>query len=249
MEKLARGPLLNRVIQDQIKRYITDNRLASGDLLPPEGQLAVDLGVSRGSVREAIKALESLGIVEVRHGDGVRVRAFNFDSTFDLLSYGILFDPARMTEILQVRVWLEVAAVADAVQRIGDEELAQLDALLDAWEEQAARGEDVSAADRSFHRMLYTPLGNESLIRLIDIFWVVYHALAVQMLDIDHNPLATVATHRALLDAIQARDVALATQRMRDHFRNLEARIALAAHLKRNDAPAETNDTAATTHS
>ncbi len=55
--------------------------------------MATDLGVSRGSVREAIKALESLGIVEVRHGDGVRVRAFNFDSTFDLLSYGLVFDP------------------------------------------------------------------------------------------------------------------------------------------------------------
>ena len=64
--------MLNRVIQDQIKQYITENKLESGDLLPPEGQLAIDLGVSRGSVREAIKALESLGIVEVRHGDGVR---------------------------------------------------------------------------------------------------------------------------------------------------------------------------------
>lgn len=249
MEKLARGPLLNRVIQDQIKRYITDNRLTSGDLLPPEGQLAIDLGVSRGSVREAIKALESLGIVEVRHGDGVRVRAFNFDSTFDLLSYGILFDPARMTEILQVRVWLEVAAVADAVDRIGEEELAQLNALLNAWEQKAALGEDVSAEDRSFHRILYTSLGNESLIRLIDIFWVVYHALAVQTLDIDHNPLATVATHRTLLDAIPPRDVALATQRMRDHFRNLETRITLAAQLKRNDAPVEIDATTATTNS
>ena len=110
MEKLSRGPVLNRVIQDQIKQYITDNRLGAGDLLPPEGQLATDLGVSRGSVREAVKALESLGIVEVRHGDGVRVRAFNFDSVFDLLSYGLVFDPVRAAEVLQIRVWLEVAA-------------------------------------------------------------------------------------------------------------------------------------------
>ncbi len=63
MEKLTRGPLLNRVIQDQIKQYIMDNRLGSGDLLPPEGQLAADLGVSRGSVREAIKALENRDVV------------------------------------------------------------------------------------------------------------------------------------------------------------------------------------------
>ena len=86
MEKLTRGPLLNRIIQDQIKRFITDNRLGSGDLLPPEGQLVADLGVSRGSVREAIKALESLGIVEVRHGDGVRVRRVVVDRGEQLLA-------------------------------------------------------------------------------------------------------------------------------------------------------------------
>ena len=231
MEKLTRGPVLNRVIQDQIKRYITDNRLGAGDLLPPEGQLAADLGVSRGSVREAVKALESLGIVEVRHGDGVRVRAFNFDSVFDLLSYSLMFDPARAAEVLQIRVWLEVAAVADAVVQLSDVELEQMAVLLDSWEQQAARNEDTSEADRNFHRLLYRPLGNESLSGLIDIFWVIYHSLPVQSIGADRQPLATVEAHRALLAAIRARDVPLAAQGMRDHFRNLEARMARAIQM------------------
>lgn len=231
MDKLARGPVLNRVIQDRIKQYITENRLASGDLLPPEGQLATDLGVSRGSVREAVKALESLGIVEVRHGDGVRVRAFNFDSVFDLLSYGLVFDPVKAAEILQIRVWLEVAALADAINQISDAELDQMAALLDRWEEKAARNEDTSADDRAFHRLLYRPLGNESLSGLIDIFWVIYHSLPVQSIGIDHQPLTTLKAHRELLAAICARDVTLATQRMRDHFRNLEARMTRAVQL------------------
>jgi DNA-binding FadR family transcriptional regulator len=238
MEKLTRGPVLNRIIQDQIKQYITENRLQSGDLLPPEGQLATDLGVSRGSVREAIKALESLGIVEVRHGDGVRVRAFNFDSIFDLLSYGLVFDPAKAVEILQIRVWLEVAAVSDAIERISDAELDQLTALLDRWEQKAMRGEDVSADDRAFHRMLYTPLGNDSLIRLIDIFWVIYHSLTIQNIGVDHQPLATLEAHRELMAAIRARDVTLAAHRMRDHFRNLEIRMARAIQLSQIEAPA-----------
>ena len=231
MQKLSRGPVLNRVIQDQIKQYITENELAPGDLLPPEGQLASDLGVSRGSVREAVKALESLGIVEVRHGDGVRVRALNFDPIFDLLSYGLAFEPATAVEILQIRVWLEAAAVADAVGKISDTELDKIAALLDSWQVKAARGEDGSADDRSFHRMLYTPLGNQALIRLIDIFWLVYHSLAIQNIGIDHDPVATVAVHRELLAAIRARDVALASQRMRDHFVKLEARMARAIEL------------------
>lgn len=231
MDKLARGPVLNRVIQERIKRYITDNRLGAGDLLPPEGQLAADLGVSRGSVREAVKALESLGIVEVRHGDGIRVRAFNFDSVFDLLSYGLVFDPVKAAEILQIRVWLEVAALADAIKQLSDAELDQMAVLLNRWEEKAAASEDSSAEDRAFHRLLYRPLGNESLSGLIDIFWIIYHSLPVQSIGIDHQPLVTVKAHRELLAAIRARDVALATQRMREHFRNLEARMARAVQL------------------
>ncbi len=241
MEKLSRGPVLNRVIQDQIKRYITENRLGAGDLLPPEGQLAADLGVSRGSVREAVKSLESLGIVEVRHGDGVRVRAFNFDSVFELLSYGLVFDPVRAAEVLEIRVWLEVAAVADAVRRISDAELAEMDALLDRWEQKAALGGDASADDRGFHRMLYSSLGNESLMGLIDIFWVIYHSLPVQSIGTDRQPLATVRAHRELLAAIRARDVVQATQHMRDHFHNLEARMARAIEINQAGAEPEHN--------
>ncbi len=231
MDKLARGPMLNRAIQDWIKQYITENRLGAGDLLPPEGQLATDLGVSRGSVRESIKALESLGIVEVRHGDGVRVRAFNLDSIFELLSYGLAFDPVKAAELLQIRIWLEVAALADSVGRITDADLDQIAALLDHWEEKVGRGADASADDRNFHRLLYRPLDNESLSGLIDIFWVIYHLLPADSIGIDPQPLATVQAHRELLDAVRARDVALATQRMREHFHNLEARMARVVQL------------------
>jgi DNA-binding FadR family transcriptional regulator len=235
VEKLARGPVLNRAIQDKIKQYVTDNRLGAGDLLPPEGQLAADLGVSRGSVREAIKALESLGIVEVRHGDGVRVRAFNFDSVFDFLSYGLVFQPSKAAEMLQIRIWLEEAALGEAVHHITDQELEQIEVLLAAWETKAAAGEPTSDEDRAFHRLLYTPLGNESLISLTDIFWVIYHALPLQKIGTDRQPLATVQAHRDLLAAVQARDVDLAKQRMRDHFRNIETRITQAIQLAEVD--------------
>ena len=58
MDQPFRGPLLNRAIQDHLKHYITEHHLQPGDMLPPEGKIAEDLGVGRGSVREAIKALE-----------------------------------------------------------------------------------------------------------------------------------------------------------------------------------------------
>lgn len=236
MEKLSRGPVLKRVIEDQVKQFITDRDLAPGDLLPPEGQLAEDLGVSRGSVREAIKSLESLGIVEVRHGDGVRVREFNFDSILDFLTYGLVFQPARAAEILQIREWLEFAAVAEAAQSITEAELDQIEALLAVWETKAAAGEPTSHEDRNFHRLLYASLGNASLLSLIDIFWVVYNALPTQTVGQDAQPLATVQAHRDLLAALRRRDPVLAQKRMSDHFRNIEFRFGRAMASSRGGA-------------
>jgi DNA-binding FadR family transcriptional regulator len=225
MEKLVREPVLQRVIQDQIKKYITDKRLNPGDLLPPEGQLAENLGVSRGSVREAIKSLESLGIVESRRGDGVRVREFNFDSVFDFLSYGLVFQPSRAAEILQIREWLEESALASSTEVIDEADLDQIDALLMVWKKKAVAGESTSDEDRGFHRLLYRSLGNASLLSLIDIFWVVYNALASRNPLHDEDPLATVQAHRDLFDAVRSRDPDVARQRLKQHFRNVEVRF------------------------
>ena len=227
MQKLTRGPVLKRVIQDEIKKFITDKNLRPGELLPPEGQLAEVLGVSRGSVREAVKSLESLGIVESMHGEGVRVREFNFDSILDFLSYGLVFQPSRVSEILQIREWLEESAVALVTEVISSEELDQIDALLVLWQAKAVAGESISDEDRSFHRLLYASLGNVSLLSLIDIFWVVYNALAVKAVPQDDDPLLTVQAHRDLFDAVRSRNPALAQQRLSQHFRNIEMRFKL----------------------
>jgi DNA-binding FadR family transcriptional regulator len=233
LQRIGRGRLLKLTIQERVKDFITQHGLGPGDLLPPEGQIAEDLGVSRGSVREAIKSLESLGIVEVRHGDGVRVREFNFDSIFDFLSFGLVFQPTRAAEILQVREWLELAAVGEVAATITEAELDQIEVLLVAWEKKAAAGEPTSAEDRSFHRMLYASLGNASLLSLIDIFWVVYHALPVHALRDDADARATVQAHRDILDALRRRNPLLARQRMSSHFRNIQQRIGAVARPSR----------------
>jgi DNA-binding transcriptional MocR family regulator len=69
MQKTLRGPALSKAVRDYVKQYILDHKLQGGDPLPPETQLAQDLGVGRSSVREAVKALQSLGIVEVDDSD------------------------------------------------------------------------------------------------------------------------------------------------------------------------------------
>ena len=75
---LKRSPPLHVSVQESLRSYIAENRLEAGAALPPEGELAQQLGVSRNSVREGIKALESVGVLEVRRGSGVFVMAFSF---------------------------------------------------------------------------------------------------------------------------------------------------------------------------
>ena len=223
----VRGSVLRSVIQERIKQLITDQQLGSGDLLPPEGQIAVDLGVSRGSVREAIKSLESLGIVEVKHGEGVRVREFNFDATLDFLSYGLEFQPAKAAEILQVRAFLEASAIEEVVKILTDSHIAQIEDLLQRWQVKAANDEQTTQEERDFHRMLYLPLGNESLLSFIDIFWRVYHSLSLERIGRDPQPLVTVKEHQNILNALRDRNAVNAKQLMTQHFQSIKTRLEL----------------------
>ncbi len=225
MEKRLRDPALTRTIQDHIKEYIQEKHLAAGDRLPPEGQLALELGVGRGSVREAIKALESLGIIETRHGYGIYVRDFNFDSFLNLLTYGLEFDSTRIIEILQVRKWLETSAIDEVIQSIPQDLIGELEHVLDTWEKKAAGGQSTFEEDHAFHQRLYSVIGNRSLTAFLDIFWVVYYRNPRIFETPDDPDPVSVHEHRAILSAIRAKDAELARQRIQDHFRILEDRI------------------------
>jgi DNA-binding FadR family transcriptional regulator len=220
-----RGPSLYQTVQQYLKDYIVSSHLKSGDPLPPEGQLAEQLKVSRGSVREAIRGLESLGIIDVRHGDGIYVRDFNLDSVLGLLSYGVAFDPCRLAEIVQIRKWLEIAAIGEVCKEITDSEIGELEEILARWEEDVAEGGTGSDQDREFHRALYSVLGNDSLIWLLDIFWRVYDMVRSGRRTRDPQDLPVSSAHRAVLQAVKSGDAQEARQAVRDHFRDIEAII------------------------
>ncbi len=232
-QKPLRGPALNRAVQERVKGYITANHLSPGDPLPPENQFASDLGISRGSVREAIKALESLGIVEVRHGSGIFVRGFNFDSLLELLSFGIAFDPSRISEVLQIRRWLETAAIGEVCDRITADDLHKFDEVLARWDEKVRTDALTAEEDRAFHRLLYQVLGNQSLVTLIDVFWVVYHSLSLKEITRDIHPSTTLQDHRDILEAVKTHNSSLARQRLQDHFRGFEERMRSAGVIQK----------------
>jgi len=208
MGKSLRGPALNQAIRDYIKQYILDHGLRPGSSLPPEGQLAEDLGVGRSSIREAIRALQTLGIVEVRHGDGLYVREYNLDPVLENMSYGIRFDGSSLLELLQVRVWLETAVMQDAIDKVTPDDIIQMSAVLDTWEQAIRSGQTdarhLNSLDRQFHQVIYNALDNGMLSKLLEVFSIAFAEFAGPFIN---APRTALEDHRVMLKAVQDRDL------------------------------------------
>ena len=225
MKKSLRGQALYKSVCDYIKQYILDHDLKPGDPLPPEGQLVEDIGVGHSSVREAVKSLQSLGIIDVRHGNGLFVRELNFDPMLETFKFGMRFDTRTVSELLQIRIWLEEAVIGDAVKKIGRKELKQLDAVLDRWKIRNQNSEEFYELDEEFHRILYSVLENETLMRLFDVFWVSFWGLDIDPIR-ESDPVTELNAHHLILDAVKAGDKDLARTQLLKHFEDIKTRLA-----------------------
>jgi len=194
------------VVRNHIKSWIIDHQLSSGDTLPPETKIAQDLAISRGSVREAVKGLESLGVVEVRHGEGLFVRDTNLDPLLEVFSFGSHFDPSLLAELLELRTWLETAVIGDVVKRVSELHLKEIALSLSEWEKDLKQGILHTKDDQRFHRSLYKILGNQTLLRLLAVFWTVFENIGIEDIRRDPAPMKTWEDHRAIYEAVLKHD-------------------------------------------
>lgn len=162
-----KGTVTQRAI-DQIKAMIADGLLGPGQRLPTERDLAVQLGVSRSSMREAVRALTFMGVLEARHGSGVYVTQL---AAGDLLeSFGVVADLSRgpqMVELLEVRKVLESTAAALAAARIDATQLAVVERHLKAMDN-TDDAEEILAQDVAFHRAINEAAGNDTMAAVLD---------------------------------------------------------------------------------
>jgi len=164
---------VNEAIQDRLKQFILEKKLAAGDRLPPEGRLAGSLGVSRPALREALRALEALGTLEVKVGSGWYVRAFSFDSVTKGLAYNLELSQYTFADLSQIRVGLECGFIDDAMRSLTPDTLRNLEQIVTAMEEAAQAGEGYlyTEKDRRFHQTLFADVENPLLDKLMVIFW------------------------------------------------------------------------------
>src|SRR6478735_10003905 len=144
----------------RIKEMIVSGQLKPGDRLPREADLSETLGLSRNSLREAVKALSLMNILDVRQGDGTYVTSLDPDLLLDALTFVVDFHrDDSILEFLRVRRILEPAAASMAAQQIDDAAVAVLQRVVDASSPDA-EPEELFALDAEFHRLIGVASGN-----------------------------------------------------------------------------------------
>jgi GntR family transcriptional repressor for pyruvate dehydrogenase complex len=216
------------VVVHGVKRMILAGDLSAGARLPIEKDLAAELGVSRGSLREGVRALCIMGVLETRQGDGTYVTSL--DSSLLLAPMGFLVDlqtPAGSVHLQMVRRVLESEAAAQAALRIDGAAVAEAEAILASVEPLLAAAEvnhdAIMDADIAFHRVIARASGNPALEALIE-------ALASRTargrmwraITEDGAELATHAEHRAVLTAVANGEPDSARLRMGVHLLAVE---------------------------
>jgi GntR family transcriptional regulator, transcriptional repressor for pyruvate dehydrogenase complex len=182
---------------DSIRQMISSGDLRPGDRLPPEQELADQLGVSRGSLREAVRALSQINVLDVRRGDGTYVTSLAPSELLSGLAFAIdLLQTHGVDEVLEVRRMMFPAATALAAQRVTAEQLAAMHVVIDELEV-ATEPAEVARLQGRFQALVGQATGNETLSSILS---------AIQLRDEN--------VRRAWLTSPKRREVALAHDRM-----------------------------------
>lgn len=211
-------------IVDQIKQLITGGELKPGDKLLSERELADKLQVSRVSVREAIRALEMLGFIEIRQGEGTFVRDVAADDVIRPLAMFLAVERGSLLDMFEVRRIFETATAGLAAERATDDEVAQIGLLLEKMKDRIEHGDSEKGEeyDAAYHYAVAEATHNNLLIKLLRTVheeWSRAVSAGSQQLLLDraNNAPRIIEQHTRVYEAIRAHDPATASQAMLEH--------------------------------
>lgn len=209
-------------VADQIRRLIADGRLKAGDRLPPERELAERFGVSRTSVRDAIRALEMIGLLEPRQGDGTVVLDLSPAALAQPLASILVHNRTLLADLLDVRKMIEPPLAARAATFATSEEEATLQEILRRQTEKAARGELTTAEDTEFHYALARLARNPVALKVLDVLMDLLLESRERSLQVPGRLQKSLQGHRRILDSIIRKDAQGAEAAMRQHLSEIE---------------------------
>lgn len=206
----------------QLQNLILDGVYKPGDRLPPERELAERLAVSRGSVRDAIRTLELIGLVAARQGEGTLVADVAPEALVAPIAGVLLRKRELIGELLEVRKMIEPALAARAARNASPEEVAGLEGILRRQREKMLRGESTVEEDEEFHGAIAVAARNSVVRKVLDVLMDLLRETRARSLQVEGRLQKSFAGHRRVLEAIKRRDPDGAERAVRQHLQEIE---------------------------
>lgn len=222
---LTEGTAVSAVAK-RLLEIFTRGDIQAGTRLPPERQLATTLGVGRSAVREALAALEILGIVDVRPGSGTYLRGSASELLPQTLSWGLMLGEPRTLELIEVRGALEIYAARLAATRISDAALARLGEHLEDMRTAVGNLKAFVEADLQFHLELASSIDNTVLLDLLQSIRSLLRVWVDRAVQDPAQANAAIEEHAAVYAAIATRDPDAAASAMAAHMNTAGRRLA-----------------------
>ncbi len=197
---INKGALVDQVIE-RITNALIHKELKPGDQLPTETELTTSLGVGRSSVREAIKVLQAMGVVEVRRGEGTFVATKASGSALNPMLYQLLIEPGTMQDIMELRLMFEPAYSVMAARNATAEDLKQISRVQHDFENLANQGVQTGEDDMKFHHAILQATHNPYVIRIGEIILKIFIESVSK--SVRQVPQKAVEDHRRICEAIK----------------------------------------------
>lgn len=227
VHELSIAPVRKRRLFEEVARrirqLIVDGPLKPGDLLPPERQLATRFGVSRNSIRDAIRVLELTGLVVAHHGEGNVVADVSAETLVAPIALLLLRKRKLVVELLDVRKMLEPPLAARAALHASRRDIAQLESILHRQREKAMLGTTTVEEDSQFHYVIARAAGNGVVLKLLDLLMDLLRETRARSLQVEGRLARSLAGHERVLAAIQRRDAIGAERTVREHLEEIES--------------------------
>jgi DNA-binding FadR family transcriptional regulator len=215
-------PLNRESVTSSIINRLTDllisGELKPGDKLPTEMELAEQLGVGRNSVREAIKMLSYLGVIEIRRGIGTFVANSMPESVVNPLILGLVFEQKTSREIIELRLLIETAIGEIVIQKASDEDIKNLVAANEHLKKAAARksssSQQLRDIDIGFHETLLELTDNNPLKKIGKAIYALF--LSSIENTVKQDPERAVRNHQLIIEAVEKRDPELLRKHMKE---------------------------------
>jgi GntR family transcriptional repressor for pyruvate dehydrogenase complex len=213
--RLARPRLYEQIVEE-LHNHIREQGLGPGDRLPAERELAQALGVSRASLAQALVALEVVGVVQVRHGEGATI--LETPAEGDVLLRAVREHQDSLPDIIDARSALEAKLAWLAAERRTDDDLRAIDEALELMEHQVESGDRALEGDRAFHEAVTRAGHSAVLARLMAEIGELILETRIESLSQPGRPRDSLEKHRVIAEAIRRQDPTGAALAMTDHI-------------------------------